>query len=47
MANAASSVTIHAPEGHLAPRETRVADARLARVLAGDDTLIFDGAMGT
>ncbi len=47
MANAASSVTIHAPEGHLAPRETRVADARLAHVLAGDDTLIFDGAMGT
>ena len=47
MANAASSVTIHAPEGHLAPRETRVVDARLARVLAGDDTLIFDGAMGT
>ena len=47
MANRATSVTIHAPEGHLEPRETRVADEHLARVLEGAETLLLDGAMGT
>ena len=35
------------PEARLAPRRTRVADEALARVLAGEEFLVFDGAMGT
>ena len=35
------------PKDRLAPRTPRVADDRLARVLAGEDFLVFDGAMGT
>ena len=42
-----SSVTIHAPEGHLEPRCLRVADDHLAKVLAGSERLLFDGGMGT
>ncbi|MBP3892513.1 MAG: homocysteine S-methyltransferase family protein [Atopobiaceae bacterium] len=33
--------------GHQAARSLRVADEHLARVLAGEDFLLFDGAMGT
>ena len=42
-----SNVTIHAPEGHLAPRHVRVVDNHMAEVLAGRTTLLFDGGMGT
>ena len=35
------------PLGHEAQRTLRVADDHLARVLAGEDFLLFDGAMGT
>jgi 5-methyltetrahydrofolate--homocysteine methyltransferase len=42
-----SSISIHAPEGHLRPRHVRTRDEHLARVLAGEDFLLFDGAMGT
>ena len=31
----------------LAPRKLRIRDERLARVLAGEEFLVFDGAMGT
>ncbi len=43
----ATSITIHAPEGHLRRRRVRVADERLAAVLTGKATLLFDGGMGT
>ena len=43
----ATSVSIHAPEGHLRRREVRVADERLAAVLRGEGRLLFDGGMGT
>ncbi|MBR3317787.1 MAG: homocysteine S-methyltransferase family protein [Atopobiaceae bacterium] len=42
-----TSVTIHAPEGHLQKRCVRVADEHLAAVLAGKERLLFDGGMGT
>ena len=35
------------PAGHRAQRELRIKDEHLARVLAGEDFLLFDGAMGT
>ena len=35
------------PQGHRAVRTLRVKDEHLARVLAGKDFLLFDGAMGT
>lgn len=35
------------PAHRLAPRRLRVTDDHLARVLAGEDFLVFDGAMGT
>ena len=35
------------PADRLTPRPRRCADEHLARVLAGEDTLLFDGAMGT
>ena len=35
------------PEGRLEPRRLRVKDDYLARVLAGEEFLVFDGAMGT
>ncbi len=35
------------PLGHEAVRSLRVADEHLARVLAGEEFLLFDGAMGT
>ena len=35
------------PAHRLAPRGLRVTDDHLARVLAGEDFLVFDGAMGT
>ena len=35
------------PKGRLAPRRLRVKDERLGRVLAGEEFLVFDGAMGT
>ncbi len=35
------------PQGHEAIRHLRMADDHLARVLAGEDFLVFDGAMGT
>lgn len=47
MAKVSTSITIHAPASRFTPRAPRVADAHLARVLAGQDTLLIDGAMGT
>ena len=46
---AGASVAIGAnwPADRFAPRTTRIADEHLARVLAGEDFLLFDGAMGT
>ena len=35
------------PKGRLEPRRLRVKDEKLARVLAGEEFLVFDGAMGT
>ena len=35
------------PADRLTPRPRRCADEHLARALAGEDTLLFDGAMGT
>ena len=35
------------PADRLAPRKLTIADDHLARVLAGEDFLVFDGAMGT
>ena len=35
------------PAGHRAQRTLRVKDEHLARVLSGEDFLLFDGAMGT
>lgn len=35
------------PQGHRATRHLRVKDEHLARVLAGEEFLLFDGAMGT
>ncbi len=35
------------PEDRLTPRPRRCKDEHLARVLAGEDLLLFDGAMGT
>jgi len=39
--------TIEAAGGVRHAREPRVADERLRRVLAGEEFLLFDGAMGT
>ena len=44
MARTSSPTT---PLGHHATRKLRIADEHLARVLAGKDFLLFDGAMGT
>ena len=41
------SVATITPLGHQALRAPRVRDEHLARVLAGEDFLLFDGAMGT
>lgn len=38
---------VHAPSDRLRPRPRRVADAHLARALAGEAPLLLDGAMGT
>ncbi len=35
------------PKGRLEPRRLRVKDEKLAHVLAGEEFLVFDGAMGT
>ena len=42
-----TNVAIHAPKGHLAPRNVRVADDYLRSVLDGEASLLFDGGMGT
>ena len=42
-----TNVRIHAPANRLRRREVRVADERLAAVLAGRERLLFDGGMGT
>jgi len=39
--------TLTTPQGHAAVRSLRVKDDHLARVLAGEEFLLFDGAMGT
>ena len=44
---ASASVATVTPQGHRATRSPRVRDERLARVLAGKDFLLLDGAMGT
>ena len=41
------SVATITPMGHQAVRSPRVTDEHLARVLSGEDFLLFDGAMGT
>ena len=42
-----TSVATVTPFGHQAKRTPRVRDEHLARVLAGEEFLLFDGAMGT
>ena len=42
-----SAASLTTPLGFTATRKLRVADERLARVLAGEEFLLFDGAMGT
>ncbi|MBR1829607.1 MAG: homocysteine S-methyltransferase family protein [Atopobiaceae bacterium] len=41
------STTLTTPQGHKAVRTLRIKDDHLARVLAGEEFLLFDGAMGT
>ncbi|MDO4404141.1 MAG: homocysteine S-methyltransferase family protein [Atopobiaceae bacterium] len=46
-AQASEPVAAVTPLGHTATRDLRIADEHLARVLRGEDFLLFDGAMGT
>lgn len=39
--------TLVTPAGHRAVRQLRIKDDHLAQVLAGNEFLLFDGAMGT
>ena len=47
MSDAAVSLPTTTPAGHRWTRSLRVADEHLSRVLAGEERLVFDGAMGT
>ena len=47
MSTAAISLPATTPAGHRWTRTLRVADEHLERVLAGQERLLFDGAMGT